>query len=245
MRGSHATAIRCFMACQRASGINAVAVAPKAEHVEGEPDVAGPLAEVDSLEGLRWSSVAERFELKAGTSVFNLHNVSLAYKPLLRDLRRAGVPYVLTSHGQLGFQTAWRWLKKFVYLNFVNRDFYQAAGLHVLTRFAADRVKWLLPGFRGTILAQGNLLEAPNWSALPPAQRSEYGLPSDAFVLIFLGRLDVPVKGLDLVVEAFSRLPPDRARLETLTPFGTTALILTIHGDDLRVRLPFADDEDL
>ena len=193
-------------------------VSPKAEHAEGEVDAEGPLAEVDSLQGLRWSSVAERFALQPGTSVFNLHNVSLAYQPLLCDLRRAGVPYVLTSHGQLGFQTAWRWLKKFVYLNFVNRDLHQAAGLHVLTKFAASRVTWLLPGFCGNILVQGNLLETPNLLALPPATRSEYGLPNDAFVLMFLGRLDVPVKGLDLVVEAFSRLPPDRTRLLLVGP---------------------------
>lgn len=42
--------------------------------------------------------------------------------------------------------------------------------------------------------------------------------------------------GSGSVIQAIVIAPPDRARLESLTPFGTTALVLTIHGDDLRVH---------
>ena len=155
--GGHANAIRGFIACQRAKGINAVGIAPKPDAREPEPDWGFPVAEVDSLWDLRWSSVAERFVISPDDSLLHLHGVNRRYAPLLRGLRQAGVPYVLTTHGQLAFQTPWHWLKKFVYLNLVNRDPAKAAGLHALTRFAARRARFLMPGFRGAVLVQGNL----------------------------------------------------------------------------------------
>jgi hypothetical protein len=42
--------------------------------------------------------------------------------------------------------------------------------------------------------------------------------------------------GSGSVLQAIVIAPPDRARLETLSPVGTTVLLLTIHGDDLRVH---------
>src|ERR1039458_7980616 len=53
---------------------------------------------------------------------------------------------------------------------------------------------------------------------LPTESRSDYEIPQDAIVLIFLGRMDVWVKGLDLLVQAFSCLPPDRFRLLMVGP---------------------------
>jgi glycosyltransferase involved in cell wall biosynthesis len=53
---------------------------------------------------------------------------------------------------------------------------------------------------------------------MPAGSRSDYGIPAEAFVLMFLGRLDVWVKGLDLVVEAFSCLPAERFRLVLAGP---------------------------
>ncbi|MCX6924420.1 MAG: glycosyltransferase [Verrucomicrobia bacterium] len=218
VRGGHSNAIRSFIACQQAKGINAVGIAQKADAEVGDPDWDFPLAEVDSLWELRWAGIADRFDLTSRDSLLHLHGVNRKYASLLGDLRRVGVPYVLTSHGQLGFPTAWRWLLKFVYLNVVNRGPLKAAGLQVLATFAVQRAKLLLPGFRGKILVQGNLVHLPKLADSPPALRSDYGLPRDAFVLIFVGRLDVRVKGLDLVVEAFSRLPSKRPRLLLVGP---------------------------
>ena len=42
--------------------------------------------------------------------------------------------------------------------------------------------------------------------------------------------------GSGSVIQAVVVALPDRARLESLSPVGTTALVLTIHGDDLRVH---------
>jgi glycosyltransferase involved in cell wall biosynthesis len=216
--GGHANAIRSFIACQRAKQINAVALAPKPDAPAAETSWEFPLAEVDSLWDLRWASIAEQFGIGSGDSLLNLHSVNRQYAPLLADLRRARVPYVMTSHGQLGFQTPWRWLKKFVYLHLVNRGPIHAAGLHLLTRFAARRMSYLLPGFQGVKLIQGNLVNVPNLAELPAASRTDYGLPKDALVVLFLGRLDVWVKGLDILVEAFSCLPSDKSHLVMVGP---------------------------
>ena len=218
MPGGHSNAIRGFIACQRAKGINAVALSPKAEGGGAETSWEFPLAEVDCLWTLRWPTMADHFKIAASSSLLNFHSVNRRFAPLLADLRRAGVPYVLTSHGQLDFQSPWRWLKKFIYLNFVNRGPINAAGLHLLTQFAARRVNLLLPGYCGPKLVQGNLVTVPNPGTAPPASRNDYQIPQDAFVLIFLGRLDVWVKGLDLLVEAFARLPPDRFQLVLVGP---------------------------
>ncbi len=216
--GGHSNAIRCFIACQRAAGLNAVGIAPEGEAGPGEPTREFPLVEVESLWALRWAGIAERLAITPGNSVANLHSVNRRQAALLGDLRRAGVPYVFTSHGQLGYQTAWRWLKKFVYLNFVHRGPRKAAGLHLLTAAADRRLRLLLPGYRGLRLIQGNVVQAPDPAELPAGSRSDYGIPQDTFLLAFMGRLDVWVKGLDLLVEAFSRLPPERFRLVMAGP---------------------------
>jgi glycosyltransferase involved in cell wall biosynthesis len=118
----------------------------------------------------------------------------------------------------LGFQNPWRWLQKFVYLRLVNRDPIHASGLHLLTRFAERRMRYLFPGYQEPTMVQGNLVNVPNLADLPTASKSDYALPEDAFVLVFLGRLDVWVKGLDILVEAFSCLPSDRSHLVLVGP---------------------------
>jgi glycosyltransferase involved in cell wall biosynthesis len=61
-------------------------------------------------------------------------------------------------------------------------------------------------------------VNVPDLATLPAASRSDYQIPQDATVLLFLGRMDVWVKGLNLLVEAFSCLPPDRFRLVMAGP---------------------------
>jgi glycosyltransferase involved in cell wall biosynthesis len=216
--GGHTNAICSFIACQRAKQINAVGIAPKPDPGAAETNWEFPLVEVEAIPNLRWADLAEQFGIAPGNSLLHFHSVTRRYAPLLADLRRAGVPYVLTSHGQLTFQNAWRWLSKFVYLHCVNRSPLNAAGLHLLTRFAAQRVGFLLPAYRGLKLIQGNLVAVPNLAELPAVSRSDYAIPPEAFVLLYLGRLDVWVKGLDFLVEAFSCLPAPRCHLVLVGP---------------------------
>ncbi len=210
LSGGHSNAIRSFIECQRAKGINAFGVAPVPDSGAGGVAFKFPLAEVASLWNLRWNTLAQTFGISPDCSLLNFHSVNYRFAPLLKDLRRADVPYVLTSHGQLGFQTGARWLKKFLYLTCLDWGPRRAAGIQVLTDFARQRLKFVLVGYSGLILVQGNLVRLLGLAKTPPASRATYGIPEDAFVLMFLGRLDVWVKGLDLLIEAFSHLPAHR-----------------------------------
>ena len=216
--GGHSNAIRGFIASQRAKGIQAVGIAPKADNLSADQDWGFPLTEVGSLWELRWKTIAERCGLTPTNSLINFYSINYRFSALLKDLRRVGVPYVLTEQGQLAFQNAARWLKKFIYLNCLDWGPRQAAGLHVLTRKVAEGLKYLVPGYRGRVLVQGNLISLPGPGSNTAASRSIYGIPENAFVLLYLGRLDIPVKGLDCVVEAFSQLPPERFRLVLAGP---------------------------
>jgi len=177
-----------------------------------------PLIETDFPNGLRWEELAREFGLKPEDTVLHFHNVERRYAPLLRELRTAAVPYVYTSHGQLNFRGTIHWFKKFVYLHLLDSGPRRAAGIHLLTQLAARRFPRLLPGFRGPILVQGNLADLASLASAPAGERSEFGLSADAFVLLFLGRLDVHVKGLDLLVRAFAALPPGRFQLVLAGP---------------------------
>ena len=218
MSGGHSNAIRSFIACQKAKGIRVAGIAPKADGGAAETNWEFPLVEVDSLWQLRWAAIADQFAIAPGNSLLNFHSVNYRFAPLQSDLRRAGIPYVLTSHGQLNFRSALHGFRKCVYLNFVDRGPRKAAGLHMLTTLADRRLNLLMPGYSGLRLIQGNVVQLPSLPTLPAGSRSHYDMPPTAFVLVFLGRLDVRVKGLDLLVEAFSCLPADRFRLVMAGP---------------------------
>lgn len=64
----------------------------------------------------------------------------------------------------------------------------------------------------------GNLVNIPDLTNVPPASRHLYKIAADVFVVLFLGRLDVNIKGLDLLIEAFSYLPADRFHLVLAGP---------------------------
>src|ERR1035441_6855118 len=85
--GGHSNAIRSFIACQRAAGLNAVGIATEAEAELAKLTCEFPYAEVGSLWGLRWAALAERFKLRAEETLLNLHSVNRRYAPLLDDLR--------------------------------------------------------------------------------------------------------------------------------------------------------------
>jgi glycosyltransferase involved in cell wall biosynthesis len=133
-------------------------------------------------------------------------------------LQRAGIPYVFTGHGQFSFKNPLHGLKKFAYLNCWDRGPRKADGLHFLAKQTERRATLLLPGYRGARLVLGNLVTAPDLANVPAASRLDYQIPSNAFVVLFVGRLDVWIKGLDLLVEALSCLPPDRFRLVLAGP---------------------------
>lgn len=240
--GGHSNAIRSFIECQRENGINAVGIGPKAAGDHEAADLGFPLREVDSVSRLRWETIASQFGILAGSTVIHFHNVTRDYAPLMKDLQRRGIPYVFTGHGQFSFRNALHWFKKFVYLHLVDSGSRRAAGLHFLTKSVEGRSHFLLPGFSGVRMVLGNLVTAPDFTRIPVASRHDFEIPDDAFILLFLGRLDVEIKGLDLLVEALSFLPSDRFRLIMAGPDwngGRARLERLAEGYGCRERVSF------
>ena len=121
--------------------------------------------------------------------------------------RRHRVPWVSSCHGALNEWPLRRNWKKRLYLRFVQRSLLESArGIHALTDDEAESLRLL--GLRLSVLV------APNGVALPgPAPEAE---PNELAwqpalegkeVLLFLGRLH-PMKGVNLLLEAFMRLAP-------------------------------------
>jgi glycosyltransferase involved in cell wall biosynthesis len=216
--GGHSNAIRTFIECQRANGLNAVGVAVRMSESPAGPDFGFPLFEVDSFAGLNWEKISRQFTMAAGNSLVHFHNVTRAYAPLISDLQRTGIPYVFTGHGQFSFKNALHGFKKCIYLNCWDRGPRKANGLHFLAKHTERRAEFLLPGYQGARLVLGNLVTIPDLAGLAIASRDEYKIPDNSFVVLFLGRLDVWIKGLDLLVEAISCLPSERFRLVLAGP---------------------------
>ena len=101
----------------------------------------------------------------------------------------------------VSFRNELHWLQKFIYLHLLHRGSLSAGGVHLLAKATEHQTQFLLPGYQGTKLVLGNLVHAPNLAEIPIAARSDYGIPKDAFVLLFLGRLDVQIKGLEVILE--------------------------------------------
>ena len=208
--GGHSNAIRSFIECQRANGIGAVGVVAREGAAPLDTDLGFPIIEVDSFASINWASIQKKLDLTAGSFLVHFHNVTSAYAPLIRELRQLGIPFVFTGHGQFSYRNTWHGLKKFVYFHTWNWGPRRADGLQFLAKDTERRARFLLPGYKGDRLVLGNLVPIPDLAKIPTASRDEYNVPKDAFVLLFLGRLDVNIKGLDLLVEAFSCLPPDK-----------------------------------
>jgi glycosyltransferase involved in cell wall biosynthesis len=64
-----------------------------------------------------------------------------------------------------------------------------------------------MPFWRGELLVAPNAMAVPEPKQVTAAVRSDFGIPQDCFLFMFLGRLDVHTKGLDILLRAFSRLP--------------------------------------
>jgi glycosyltransferase involved in cell wall biosynthesis len=164
-----------------------------------------PIREVD-FGAADFASTALAARAEGRGAIFHFHGIASRTNQLARKLKQAGIPYVFTSHGQLLYHGFTHGLKKLIYLNLVSRFIRDAGGLHFLTQREADRARYLLPTWRGSLLVHHNLVRVPDPASVRPRSRQELSIPTDAFVFAYLGRLHVEHKGLDLLVKAFARI---------------------------------------
>jgi len=193
-----------FMECQLEHGMDVCAISPADPVIPAErrqPIEHLPIEEFDFADNFYERALKMS---RPRQTVFHFHGIEKWMDELAGVLNKNLTPYVFTSHGQLHFHSAVHAAKKLIYLNLVNPFIQRAAGLHFLTRHESRRSKYILPFYHKPLLIQANLIKPPEAQKLIPAPRGAYGIPAEAFVYVYLGRLDVKHKGLDLLVKAFA-----------------------------------------
>ncbi len=158
-----------------------------------------------------------------------------------RAARKAGLPYVVVPHGPYDpILMAKHRLRKELYCSlFEKRHLQQAAAIQVFS----NRQRNLLHSMtiRGNIFAIPNALDV---STIPEAGNAAPLLAGDP-KLLYLGRLDVYHKGIDLTLQAFAaglrtRAIPSTAVLTLAGPPGfqshTLAALITRLGIDKNTR---------
>ena len=125
------------------------------------------------------------------------------------EARRQGVPYVLSTDGsmQAGALKQKRF-KKWVYLKlFEKRNLRGAAAIRYVSELEREQTAHLGLSVPSFMIPSG--LDFSEFEHLPTQQaaRAELGIPEDALVVGYLGRLDRR-KALDVLIRAFARIVP-------------------------------------
>lgn len=127
--------------------------------------------------------------------------------------RRAGIPYVVFAHGSLhqaGIRQSRAAVKR-AYLRLLEAR--NLAGARFIAFNAAEERQASLYAQHGVVLPSG--VDPDDFAAMPPPGHMEQRFPELAGRrwLLFLGRLDIQQKGLDLLLPAFARLRADHPDL--------------------------------
>ena len=127
-----------------------------------------------------------------------------------REARRAGVPYVLSPRGMLEAAALAHhgWRKRAAHAILERRTIHGAAVVHATSEREAESVRHWRPDARVVLIPNGIDVDLSRTSAHTPAptfSRADLGLPVEAPLVLFLGRLH-PIKRVDLLVDAFTHL---------------------------------------
>jgi len=113
-------------------------------------------------------------------------------------LKKYNIPYIITPHGGMthGAQKLKKLKKKIGNFLFFNKIVQNATALHCLAKGEAEEIKkWKIP-----IFILGNGVEIPSESFLAHPDSSNH------LRLVFIGRLAIYIKGLDLLIEACAHI---------------------------------------
>jgi glycosyltransferase involved in cell wall biosynthesis/peptidoglycan/xylan/chitin deacetylase (PgdA/CDA1 family) len=172
---------------------------------------AHPLAEPVGLKLLDVSAPATRYGREisallevAAPDIVHMHSVFIPRQATLaRILRQHRIPYVITPHAGLAPQVLARGrVKKTVYSTLRERPrFMSAAAIALVTPAEEKAVRSYLPSYKGIVRWMPNPVD---FSLLDPHRWRELGHEKR---LVFLGRFDVLVKGIDILFEIARELP--------------------------------------
>lgn len=134
-----------------------------------------------------------------------------AFLTMARLLRKRGIPYIVIPHGSLTRQAQKRkWLKKAVANVLLFDPFLRRAkAIQYLSQSEQARSAVRYPGF-----VSGNGVEIPG----PIPTKT----PADGCRLLYIGRLEIAIKGLDILLDALAKdaqlLRQSRCRLDIYGP---------------------------
>jgi glycosyltransferase involved in cell wall biosynthesis len=122
-----------------------------------------------------------------------------------RLARAHGVPYVLSPRGMLQASALRRgaWRKQVAYRLLEQANLSGAALLHATSEAEAEVLRSLDLGVPVGMVPNG--VDVTAATSAGPGYRTALGIPEDAFVIVFLGRIH-PIKRLDLLAAAFDAI---------------------------------------
>lgn len=146
------------------------------------------------------------FQLECLPGIFSKPNLVVfheVYRPqfldIARQLRKAGIPYVIVPHGSLSREAQKKkWLKKKTANILLFNRFIRGAAVQCLSQQEQEESKFPVRMFVAT-----------NGISIPDRKKLSFLL--ETIRIVFVGRLEVRVKGLDLLMEAI-RLKADFLR---------------------------------
>ena len=139
------------------------------------------------------------------------------YLKISKNLRKNNIPYIIVPHGELGNEAQKKkWLKKTV-ANFIlfNKFINNSAGLQCLS----------IKEYNTTQFANKKKFIATNGIEMPDEKKVKFN--NDNIVFLYIGRLDMYHKGIDLMISAAK---------ETEDLMKENNCILKIYGPDLKGR---------
>jgi glycosyltransferase involved in cell wall biosynthesis len=158
----------------------------------------------------------------------NFHSTYIPFNTALaRRCRRLGWPYIITPHGGMTYlaQSIKHFKKTLGNLTAFRSYVKHATAIHALSPREAKEAQDLFDVRQVFIVPNGvedELFGAPE--ILSPMDLGDFGNNSD-LVLGYVGRIDVYIKGLDLLLEALSKvkekLGKSRCKLLMMGPFHT------------------------
>lgn len=170
--------------------------------------------------------------------ILHLHSAFVPeFQYIAWRLRHMGISYAFSPHGAYRTFAMAGSIRKFLWLRAVEAGLLQKAkAIHFLTCSEANEFE------RHHIKTRAKRIIAPNGVDEQPFRDpilakqfllKRLALPQGAFVVLFLGRRDIRVKGLDLLLAAFSRLGrehADRSHLVLVGPDvnGSSATLLSM-----------------
>lgn len=128
-------------------------------------------------------------------NIIDFHSTYIpAHALLTKEAYRKNIPFIITPRGgmTLGAQNQKKWKKRFGNILFFNRMVKNAAAIHCLTENEANDVRL----WKGEIFVLGNGTSLPSKSDMANVGSKE------TIRLVFIGRLDIHHKGLDLLIHA-------------------------------------------